>query len=171
MKLSNFLFLLAFQLLFFSNVNASANESFKALPWSTTYNTSIPGDAIFKGRVLDQNNDPIPAAWVIVNELSSGVLTTNGGYFYMSVPPGTYTISVGYIGCASQSDSITLAADVITTTAIRLECELLNAKQLQFKKIQNSTFSINHSKQTGEINYFKKDTLNLKNIRFYLNNF
>ncbi|WP_443946694.1 SusC/RagA family TonB-linked outer membrane protein [Pedobacter sp. AW1-32] len=49
------------------------------------------------GKVLDENNEPIPAATIRVVELNKLTQTDNNGIYRVPLEPGVYTIEVRYI--------------------------------------------------------------------------
>ena len=53
-----------------------------------------------KGKVTDASNgDPLPGANVYITKLNIGAATgVNGTYVISSVPTGTYTVTVTYVG-------------------------------------------------------------------------
>jgi hypothetical protein len=69
--------------------------------------------AIYKGYVLDEKNNPLIGTNLVIKETMRGTTTDKDGYFYISLPPGTYTVNISYIGYKTVQDSLTLKADQI----------------------------------------------------------
>ncbi|QKZ11785.1 TonB-dependent receptor [Spirosoma sp. KUDC1026] len=64
---------------------------------------------------------------VYVREAKTGTVTNNYGFFSVTVPAGTYTLSITYVGYAAQTKAVTLADQ-----NVRLNVELQEeGKQLQ----------------------------------------
>ncbi len=55
----------------------------------------------FKGKVLDENNVPMPGASVVIKGSISGVATDFDGNFEIDLPKGNETLVVSYIGYVS----------------------------------------------------------------------
>ncbi|MEC8832022.1 MAG: carboxypeptidase-like regulatory domain-containing protein, partial [Bacteroidota bacterium] len=56
----------------------------------------------FSGKVLDENNVPLPGASVVVKGSSNGVATDFDGNFEIELPKGDEILVVSYIGYISQ---------------------------------------------------------------------
>jgi len=65
------------------------------------------GTAELRGKILDQNNQPIAAATVAVSGTALGTITNDAGYFSIpSVPAGNYELVVSVLGFEAQKESI-----------------------------------------------------------------
>jgi len=53
-----------------------------------------------RGRVLDEKNNPLPYASLLVKELSKGTTCNQEGRYTLDLKPGTYTLIVQYVGYA-----------------------------------------------------------------------
>src|SRR5256714_13638701 len=71
-----------------------------------------------KGRVTDQSGQPVALATIEIIELGAHVTTTAGGAFGLSVPRGTYTLTVTRAGFAPASR--TIAVHGTTTVDVQL---------------------------------------------------
>jgi len=60
-----------------------------------------------KGVVLDENNQPLPGASIVVKGASVGASTDFDGNFLFSIPEGATVIQVSYVGYITQDVSIT----------------------------------------------------------------
>ncbi len=91
---------------------------------------------VFKGKVLDENNVPMPGASVVIKGSISGVATDFDGNFEIELPNGNETMVVSYVGYLSNefnasgqsSGTITLQPDsqkldevVVTALGIKRE--------------------------------------------------
>lgn len=66
-------------------------------------------DVIYSGRVLNEQNQPLPDANVVITELLVGAATDNSGYFRIELIPGNYTAQISYMGYEILVDSITVS--------------------------------------------------------------
>ena len=60
------------------------------------------------GKVVNENNDSLPAATVLVKESKKGTSTDFDGQFSLSLPKGKYTIQVSFVGYKPISKEIAL---------------------------------------------------------------
>mgnify|MGYP000675201696 CR=1 FL=1 len=60
-----------------------------------------------KGKVVDENNEPLPGATILVNETNKGTSTDFDGNFSINLTKGIYTIEVSFLGYKSISEKIT----------------------------------------------------------------
>lgn len=96
--------------------NENINEVLHKIFAGTNVQYSISGDQIVlkvisksegrkvevKGRVLDENGDPMPGATVVVDKSSVGTVADVDGYFSISVPVGS-SLKISSIGFKTQS--------------------------------------------------------------------
>lgn len=90
----------------------------------------------FSGRVLDENNDPLPGASIVIQGSSTGVASDFDGNFEIELPQGNEILVVSYIGyvtqefdtsgqtsadIALQTDSQSLEEVVVTALGIKKE--------------------------------------------------
>ena len=61
-----------------------------------------------KGKVVDENNEPLPGATILVKETNKGTSTDFDGKFNVNLPKGKYTIQVSFIGYKTVSKGIAL---------------------------------------------------------------
>ncbi|WP_209331348.1 TonB-dependent receptor [Lunatimonas salinarum] len=65
------------------------------------------------GYVTDStSSESLIGAHIYFPELNSGVVTNAYGYFSASLPPGSYTINVGYLGYARYEQSLNLSEEI-----------------------------------------------------------
>lgn len=73
------------------------------------------------------NNSPLVEARVAIPALGMGQVTNNvGRYLLPGVPPGTHTLEVTYIGYASQTMEVTVAANGAATADFLLESDAIS---------------------------------------------
>lgn len=77
----------------------------------------IPGllfaqDGTITGTISDeQTGDPLPGATVQISEIGAGVATDSDGEYTLDVEPGSYVLSVSFVGYAQTEREIEVAAD------------------------------------------------------------
>jgi TonB-linked SusC/RagA family outer membrane protein len=59
------------------------------------------------GKVVDENNSPLPGASVVVKGTTQGISSGNDGTFMLSVPAGSDILTVSFIGMETQDVPIT----------------------------------------------------------------
>jgi outer membrane receptor for ferrienterochelin and colicins len=79
--------------------------------------TSLSGqDNKIYGRVTDQNNAPLPAAHIVIAGTTLGTLSQDDGTFSInSLPPGNYTVNVGYSGYGTINAEVQIPSDAPMT--------------------------------------------------------
>lgn len=74
------------------------------------------------GKVLDENNQPVPAATIKVVELKRVAQTSNDGNFSITVPVGIYTVEASYISYStSRTQSVKVSNGISTRLNIQLK--------------------------------------------------
>ncbi|WP_165733916.1 TonB-dependent receptor [Polaribacter sp. 20A6] len=63
------------------------------------------------GKVVDENNDSLPGATILVKENNKGTATDFNGKFNVNLVKGTYTIMVSFVGYNTVSKEISLTKD------------------------------------------------------------
>jgi hypothetical protein len=125
------------------------------------------------GVVKDSlNNETLIGVNVIIPEIQSGTMTNEYGFYSITLPQGTYTIQVSYLGFKSITKTIDLNADIKLNFSLVESAESLdeivikeNIEQINIRKPQMSTnaLSIKTIKQIpvvlGEVDVIKSITL------------
>lgn len=60
----------------------------------------------FKGKVLDENGEPVIGASILVVGTNRGTITDVDGSFTLTAPEGSGQIKVSYVGMVSQTVGI-----------------------------------------------------------------
>ena len=68
-------------------------------------------ERLLSGKVVNQSNEPLGGASVIVKELNKGVATDEEGNFKLRLAVGGYTLQISYIGYQSKEQEINLVGD------------------------------------------------------------
>ncbi len=84
------------------------------------------------GKVVDNNNEPLVNASVVVTETKQGTTTNFGGDFAMNLKKGNYTIRVSYLGFKTESKSVSITKNTsinfkLSANETLLEEVLVNA--------------------------------------------
>src|ERR1700736_4647880 len=83
--------------------------------------------ATITGQATDTNHDPLVAAKVELQPLGQTAVTDAQGAFRISdVPPGSYTLSISYVGFTAFSKQVTVAAGVTTNVSAELQIETVS---------------------------------------------
>lgn len=73
-----------------------------------------PKSGNIAGRIIDENQLPLPGATIIIEGTQMGAVSdVNGFYRINGLEPGKYTITVSYIGYENQSKSLDLSTKTI----------------------------------------------------------
>lgn len=87
--------------------------------------TAMLGQASLKGKVIDENGEPVITANVVLNQngvLKVGGITDFDGNYNINVDPGTYDVVISYIGYPDLVQSGVLVRNgQVTTLDIQLE--------------------------------------------------
>lgn len=79
-------------------------------------------NAIVKGRITDEKNNPLLAASVGIEGKAIGTVSNNDGEFILEIPPGRdYILIASFLGYENYQDTINLAPGQILRLTIKLE--------------------------------------------------
>jgi len=76
-----------------------------------------PGDITVKGKIIDQNGEPLPGATVQEKGTTNGAITDLNGNFSLSVPSDA-TLTVSYVGYLSEDITVEGKTDLGTITLV-----------------------------------------------------
>ena len=82
-----------------------------------------------KGIVKDQDNKALPFATLYIREINSGTVCNQDGYYEYRLKPGTYHLNFQYLGCKSESRTITLGNEMQSLN-IKLQNQSINLKEV-----------------------------------------
>jgi len=84
--------------------------------------TTYAQNGVIAGKVIDGNNQfSLPGATLKIEDSNRYTITDqNGGYQFLSLPEGTYTVYVEYIGYISSKQEITVASNETTSANFEL---------------------------------------------------
>jgi hypothetical protein len=85
---------------------------FTFLLWSLFVVTSLVAQKhTISGHVYDQSGESLVGANVIVKDLKIGTVTNSYGFYSLTLPEGTYTLLISYIGYGEETMQINLSKD------------------------------------------------------------
>lgn len=129
MKFNSVFIYFSIFLFFFSQVNPALSQKV-----DSNLNKKISQPFIINGIILDQNNDPITQAGVIVLSKSTGTLTKSDGKFILYVPSLPVTLRITSPGCKSLDTAILINNSKL---ALKLNCDGALSKSEQEKLHKN----------------------------------
>lgn len=81
-----------------------------------------PKEGTIIGRVIDHSKQALPGAYVSVDGLKTGEVTdVNGFYAIKNLKPGTYKITVSYIGYTPSTKEVTVTNGKVTETDMMMD--------------------------------------------------
>ncbi len=79
------------------------------------------------GRVVDENNQPLPGATLVIKEKNIGEVANVSGLFeFKSMCTGSYSLEIKFLGYTTQELKITLKKDLVLKVNLKPEDKLLN---------------------------------------------
>jgi hypothetical protein len=103
----------------------------------TTSNLFAQEKFTLSGTVSDQkNNETLIGVTVVVKENNTGTTTNEYGFYSISLPKGTYTIEISYIGFETVTSTITLDKNIRNNVALKESVQLLNEVVLTDRKVR-----------------------------------
>jgi hypothetical protein len=73
-----------------------------------------------KGKIITENNVPVPHAAIYIRERSQGIAADDRGEFQTTLPQGHYTLEISSLGFEKQLYPVTVDKDL---TAINIQME------------------------------------------------
>jgi hypothetical protein len=100
---------------------------------SITPLTSLAG--VVKGTIRDTAGEPIPFVVVNVKNSSYGVNSSLGGYYFMELKAGTYTLVFSQTGLATQEHKVTITDDkpLVLNVTMKMSAKELAAVEIAAK--------------------------------------
>ncbi len=79
------------------------------------------------GRVVDENNQPLPGATLVIKEKNIGEVASVSGLFeFKSMCTGSYSLEIKFLGYTTQELKISLKGDFVLNVNLKPEEKLLN---------------------------------------------
>lgn len=84
-----------------------------------------------KGKVINENGEPIPTANVLLVEITQGTATNlQGEYVIDGVEAGTYTLRVSFVGYQEYTAKVTIGAGETVTQNVTLQQQAIGLEEL-----------------------------------------
>lgn len=83
------------------------------------FGADVQSEGLLKGRILDNENNPLPGAVVTLNDNSRSVITDIDGFYSFShLPSGNYNLKVAYIGFAPSAKVVKVNGKEVTQNVV-----------------------------------------------------
>ena len=105
-------------------------------------------DITLSGYIKDANSgETLIGATVLVDELKTGTNSNAYGFYSLSIPPGTYTFKISYLGYSTLEQSLDLSQDKtldfeLEETAVELE-EVIISSEAADRNVTSLEMSVN----------------------------
>jgi len=78
-------------------------------------------NGVISGRVVDNENQGLPGAYIYIEELKTGDVTDLDGFYSIrNLKPGTYMVTASYIGYTPYTSELTVTDDSVTSNNITM---------------------------------------------------
>jgi hypothetical protein len=115
---------------------------------------SFAQNAKIKGKVFDNNGEPLIGVNVVFLGTSFGEITDLDGAFYIEIPAGTYTLEVSYLSFATQKIENILAIEneikVLPDIFMKEDSKTLSEVVIQATAIENNDNALTKKQQNSE---------------------
>jgi len=96
------------------------------------------GTGTLSGKVTESDNgNPLPGAQVYVDGTTNGTITDGNGHYSLSLPAGTSTVSVSFVGYTKQTTKVTIQEGKTLNKDFALSADLFNLNDV----VVTATFS------------------------------
>ncbi|MCS6822363.1 MAG: TonB-dependent receptor [Microscillaceae bacterium] len=120
-------------------------------------NTFAQSKFTISGYLKDaQNGEALIAATVFVNELKVGVTSNTYGFYSLSLPAGSYTLTISYIGYKTQTLSLSLNQNLIKNFELQPDNLTLSEVEVTSEKSDENIRSVEMSVNKLDIKTIKK---------------
>lgn len=108
---------------------------------------------IISGRIVDEDNLPLPGATVIIESINQGTASdVNGFYRFVRLTEGQYEISVRYIGFKNQAKQARVETGETTNIDFQLEAGIELNEVVVNGALQGQSKALNQQKNSININ-------------------
>lgn len=112
--------------------------TFLCMVFSATF--AFAQNGAVEGTVLDNNNETIPGANVLLVETEQGTATGVDGNFSLdNVEPGTYTLRVTFVGFMEYNEEITVESGETVTVNAQLEADTFGLDEVVVTGVSSGT--------------------------------
>jgi hypothetical protein len=82
-----------------------------------------------KGTIKDHENKPLPYATIYIQELHTGTVTNEDGFYQYKLPKGSYHINYQYLGYKSEIKTASITNEMLTLN-VKLANQSINLKEV-----------------------------------------
>ncbi|MGC6469542.1 MAG: TonB-dependent receptor, partial [Chitinophagales bacterium] len=125
------------------------------------FNAIHAQQATLKGKVIDENKEGLPFAYVI-SEAGPATTTDVDGYYSLSLDAGDHVITFSYVGYSSQQRSFSINSGQNLTLDVNMTEDM---ERLNVTIISASRYEKNIAEETVSVNVVDKDFLENTNSR------
>jgi hypothetical protein len=109
------------------------------------------------GNLKDSlTGDPMSYASVLVKENNKGVVSDEQGNFSLSLPAGSYTLEIQYLGYKTSRQKINLTADMTLSIPLSMEEVVVKEVEIKDKKLTENVDNTKMSTNEVDIKMIKK---------------
>ncbi len=109
------------------------------------------------GKISDNNNgEEIIGATIYIDEIKGGTVTNVYGYYSISLDPGTYNITINYLGYGDIKQTIDLTEDTKLNLEMKTAEEQLNTVVVTAEKLDQNVTSVEMSVEKMDVKTIKK---------------
>jgi TonB-dependent SusC/RagA subfamily outer membrane receptor len=107
---------------------------------------AVGQDRRVRGKVIDENNAPIPGASVLVKGSNNGTNTDTEGNFAISLPAGNHILAVSSIGYVTQDMNVSAAMSEVTVK-LKADVKSLGEVVVTALGVQRNTRNVGYAIQ------------------------
>jgi hypothetical protein len=109
------------------------------------------------GYVRDaQNGEELIGASIYVAQLQSGAITNAYGFYALTVPSGSYELTISYIGYKTQRISITVSENQTKNIDLESEATVIQEIVISDKRLDENVAEVQMSRNTLDMNRVRK---------------
>ena len=107
---------------------------------------------VISGRIVDEENLPLPGATVFIESINEGTISdVNGYYRFVKLEEGQYEVSVTYIGFKPQSQQVQVKAGETSTSDFQLKAGIELNEVVVNGSLQGQSKALNQQKNSINI--------------------
>lgn len=88
--------------------------------------------ALLKGRVTDEQGEPLPFATLYIRNTTIGTASNEQGYYQLSLAPGSYEVVFQYVGYKPRVEQVTIG-DTDVERDVQLSVEVYQMREVEVK--------------------------------------
>jgi hypothetical protein len=88
--------------------------------------------ALLKGRVTDEQGQPLPFATLYIRNTTTGTASNEQGYYQLALAPGTYEVVFQYVGYKARVEQVTIGNTDVERN-VQLAPEVYQMREVEVK--------------------------------------